>query len=198
MSLDQAYWEIRWQRGETGWDMRQASPPLMEYALQISPEKRTRTQVLLPGCGNGHEALALAEAGFAGLTMLDIAPTAVAAIQQRLDARRPAYPARVLCTDFFEHTDRYDLILEQTFFCALNPDLRAAYAQKMFDLLNPGGKLAGVWFDRAFPGGPPFGGNTEEYKTLFAPFFRLHTVAPCYNSIPARAGSEVFMILERL
>jgi len=198
MSLDQSYWEIRWQRGETGWDMRQASPPLINYALQISPEKRSQTQVLIPGCGNGHEALTLAEAGFAGLTLLDIAPTAVAAIQEQLDAQPPAYPARVLCTDFFEHADRYDLVLEQTFFCALDPVLRAAYAQKMFDLLNPGGKLAGVWFDRTFEGGPPFGGNVLEYKKLFAPFFRLHTVAPCYNSIPARAGSEVFMILERL
>lgn len=198
MSLDRAYWEVRWQRGKTGWDMRQASPPLMEYALQTDVYQRRHMQVLIPGCGNGHEAFVLAEAGFAGLTLLDIAPTAVDSIQEQLDAHPPLFPARVLCTDFFEHQDRYSLILEQTFFCALDPELRPNYVQKMHELLHPGGKLAGVWFDRTFVGGPPFGGNTEEYKTLFAPFFRLHTVAPCYNSIPARAGSEVFMILERL
>ena len=197
MPLHQGYWETRWQRGETGWDMRQASPPLMNYALQTNPDKRRHMQVLIPGCGNGHEAFALAEAGFAGLTLLDIAPTAVVSIQAQLDTHPPAFPARVLCTDFFEHHDRYDLILEQTFFCALDPVLRTNYVQKMHELLRPGGKLAGVWFDRTFEGGPPFGGSAEEYKMLFAPFFQLHTVAPCYNSIPARVGSEVFMILER-
>jgi hypothetical protein len=29
--LDQAYWNTRWQNNETGWDMRQASPAIMEY-----------------------------------------------------------------------------------------------------------------------------------------------------------------------
>ncbi|MCS7037470.1 MAG: SAM-dependent methyltransferase, partial [Saprospiraceae bacterium] len=57
--------------------------------------------------------------------------------------------------------------------------------------------LAGVLFDRDFEGGPPFGGHAEEYRALFEPLFRIHTLEPCYNSIPPRAGAEVFIILKK-
>ncbi|MEP0714429.1 MAG: SAM-dependent methyltransferase, partial [Algoriphagus sp.] len=70
------------------------------------------------------------------------------------------------------------------------------YALKMLSLLNPGGKLVGVWFDREFDfDGPPFGGNANEYKVLFEKYFEVKECSPCYNSIPERMGSEVFMIL---
>ena len=42
---------------------------------------------------------------------------------------------------FFEHNKKYDLILEQTFFCALNPALRRAYVAKVYELLNVNGKF---------------------------------------------------------
>ena len=87
--------------------------------------------------------------------------------------------------------------VEQTFFCALNPAERPAYAKKMSELLVPGGKVAGVLFDAEFEGGPPFGGNREEYSRYFVPFFKIKTLERCYNSIKPRAGRELFMILEK-
>jgi len=171
----------------------------MAYADQIPPERRDLA-VLIPGCGNGYEAVYLLQHGFSKLTMLDIAPTAIAALRERLDISFPAWPdcLQLRCGDFFQHAGQYDLILEQTFFCALPPDLRAAYVLQMKELLRPGGRLAGVWFDRPFEGGPPFGGSVEEYVILFSPHFQSKTLAPCYNSIPPRAGSEVFGIFEKM
>ena len=64
----------------------------------------------------------------------------------------------------------------------------------MFEVLNPGGKLAGVLFNRAFEGGPPFGGNMDEYVQLFSEKFVVKTMAACYNSIEPRMGSEVFVV----
>lgn len=154
--------------------------------------------VLIPGCGNGYEAAYLLENGFRHVTMLDIAPTAVEMIRRRMEASAPelAVHLQLICGDFFKHEGAYDLILEQTFFCALDPALREDYVRKMKALLKPGGKLAGVLFDKSFPGGPPFGGSISEYKRLFEPHFRIKTMAPCYNSIPPRAGAEAFFILE--
>jgi hypothetical protein len=43
--------------------------------------------------------------------------------------------------------------------------------------------------------GPPFGGNTDEYKTIFSSFFNIKTMETCYNSIPPRKDSEVFIHL---
>jgi len=194
------FWETRWQNGETGWDIRTASPPLTAYAEQIAPERRRDLAVLIPGCGNGYEALWLLEKGFRNVTMLDIAPTAVETLRHRVEAASPGLAGglRLVCGNFFEHEGAYDLILEQTFFCALDPSLREDYVLKMKELLKPGGKIAGVLFDREFPGGPPFGGSRAEYERLFAPHFRIRTLAPCYNSIPPRAGAEAFFILEKL
>lgn len=192
------FWESRWQNGQTGWDLGMASPPLTQYADQITTDKRT-CRVLIPGCGNGYEALHLLTLGFENITMLDIAPTAVERLKARLSDQFPEWASRlqVLCTDFFSFSGTFDLILEQTFFCALDPALRPDYVRQMHALLAPAGRLAGVLFDADFPGGPPFGGHTAEYRRLFEPYFRIKTMEPCYNSIPPRAGAEVFVILEK-
>lgn len=195
--MNQLFWENRWLNGQTGWDLGAASPPLTDYADSIPPEKR-HISVLIPGCGNGYEALYLLRQGFTDITMLDIAPTAVARLETRLNKEFPGWRDQltIVCADFFEISGSFDLILEQTFFCALDPALRQAYVEKMFALLKPGGHLAGVLFDRDFEGGPPFGGHQPEYIALFTPFFTIKTMTPCLNSIPPRAGSEVFFVLE--
>jgi SAM-dependent methyltransferase len=105
---------------------------------------------------------------------------------------------RVQEANFFAWEGAYDLILEQTFFCALPPDRRPAYVRHMHRLLKPGGRLVGVLFDREFgTAGPPFGGSRAEYETLFVPFFTPRVLAPCYNSAPPRRGTEVFISLEK-
>jgi hypothetical protein len=66
----------------------------------------------------------------------------------------------------------------------------------MHQLLRAGGYLAGVLFNRSFDGGPPFGGTKEEYQKRFEKYFRIIKMEICYNSIPPRAGSELFFIAE--
>ena len=50
----------------------------------------------------------------------------------------------VILGDFFEHTGQYDLIIEQTFFCAIDPKLREKYVAQSSALLKPSGKIIGV------------------------------------------------------
>jgi len=188
-SIDQAYWEQRWLNGSTGWDVGAPTPPLREYIDQLTDKS---IRMLIPGCGNAYEADYLLSKGFTSVTLVDIAKPAVEKLRARYagDDR-----IRVLNEDFFRHQQSYDLILEQTFFCALDPALRKDYVEHMRRLLHPRGTLAGVLFSREFSDpGPPFGGNKEEYEKLFSPFFTIHTLAPCYNSIGPREGTEVFMI----
>jgi SAM-dependent methyltransferase len=113
--------------------------------------------------------------------------------------RFPDFPKENLHhQNFFDHDNSYDLILEQTFFCALNPELREEYSKKMVDLLNPGGKLVGVLFDRIFDSqGPPFGGRKDGYLLYFNQKFEILTYEECYNSIPERTGSELFVRLRK-
>ena len=105
---------------------------------------------------------------------------------------------QIINADFFELEGKYDLIIEQTFFCALNPELRKDYVQKMKSLLNPKGKIVGLMFQ--FPltvEGPPFGGSKEEYISLFQYDFNIITMETAYNSIAPRANKELFVIFEK-
>ena len=105
---------------------------------------------------------------------------------------------QIINSDFFELEGKYDLIIEQTFFCALNPELREDYVRKMKSILNPKGKIAGLLFQ--FPltaEGRPFGGSNEEYIALFKKDFNIVTMKTAYNSISPRKNKELFVIFEK-
>lgn len=191
-TLNKDYWENRYKNNDNPWDAGTITAPIKQYIDQLTDKT---AHILVPGAGNGHEFAYLAENGFDNARVLDIA-------QQPLDnitARLPHLnPERIIFGDFFEHAGQYNLIIEQTFFCALPPALRQNYVTKMHSLLVPGGKLAGLLFD--FPlteDGPPFGGSREEYIDLFSPYFKINMLHRAYNSIKPRQDRELFFIFEK-
>lgn len=190
--LDADYWNDRYQNDTAAWDLGKVSPPLKAYIDQFA-EKNLK--LLLPGCGNAWEAEYLLLKGFTQITVIDIAPDLVQSLQQKF--KDATQSINIVCHDFFRFEGQFDLVIEQTFFCALSPNLRQFYVSKMYELIKPGGKLVGLLFDRAFEDGPPFGGSKQEYIDLFSPFFEILTMEPCYNSIPPRQGTELFSILKR-
>lgn len=189
--LDAQYWNERYQNCATGWDIGTVSTPLKEYIDQLDSKE---LRILIPGCGNAYEAAYLLEKGFTNITLIDIAPV----LTKKLADQFPAYinkSLHIITGDFFQLQGHYDLILEQTFFCALDPALRENYVLKMKELLAPKGKLVGVLFNRDFSGGPPFGGSIAEYKKLFSGYFESVYLEPCYNSIAPRKDAEAFVVL---
>jgi methyl halide transferase len=194
------YWDDRYQQGNTGWDMGQVSPPLQAYFDQLTNKA---ISILIPGCGNAYEATYLLEKGFTSVTLVDISAVLIAKLHEKF-RDQPHQGLTLIAANFFELSGGYDLIVEQTFFCALDPSQRTSYVQQAYDLLRPGGKLAGLLFDRDFPGekdspaGPPFGGNKEEYRELLEKRFVIKTLQPCYNSIVPRTGTELFFIAQKL
>lgn len=190
-TLNNHYWENRYQNKETGWDVGQITTPLKEYIDQIEDKS---LKILIPGAGNAYELDYLLSKGFTNVFVADFAETPL----QNIKTRFPDFPDKqLLQTDFFELNDKFDLILEQTFFCALSPELRKDYAEKMSELLNEKGKLFGLLFD--FPltsEGPPFGGSKTEYLTLFSKKFDIKVLETAYNSIKPRAKKELFFIFQ--
>lgn len=184
--LSAAYWEKRYQQQQTGWDIGKPSTPLVTF---IDGIKNKDTSILIPGCGNSYEAEYIVQQGFTNLTVIDIAPSPVERLKEKIGAK-----ATVLLEDFFQHKGSYDFILEQTFFCALDPLLRPAYVKKMSELLNNKGKLVGVLFNKQFETNPPFGGSKKEYEELFSKHLQLLKMEECYNSIAPREGTELFFI----
>ena len=80
--MDQNFWEKKWQENKTGWDLGSASPPIVEY-FQSYPNKNIK--ILIPGCGNAHEAEFLLKERFKNITILDISPTAVAILKKKFE-----------------------------------------------------------------------------------------------------------------
>ncbi len=193
MELDEIFWNDKYLSGQMGWDIGYVSTPLKEYIDQLT-DKNIR--ILIPGGGNSHEAEYLFKQGFKNVEVVDISAIPLRNFKKRV----PLFPEQnLLHQDFFELNGQYDLILEQTFFCALDPSLREAYAEKMVKLLKPSGKLVGLLFNIPLNADkPPYGGNLEEYRALFSKYFKIDKMEPAYNSIPPRAGNEVFMSLAPL
>lgn len=189
--LDQSYWNERYESGYTGWDIGHVADPLKTYFDQLTNKD---ISILIPGGGNSYEAIYLMEQGFTNVTIVDIS-TVVTERLQKNHAQWLDKGLQIICMDFFDLDRQFDRIIEQTFFCALLPDLREAYAKKMAALLKPGGKIAGVWFNREFEGGPPFGGDVRDYTTLFSRYFERVDFTPCYNSIQPRKNAEVFGLI---
>ncbi|WP_291870107.1 methyltransferase domain-containing protein [Maribacter sp.] len=193
MNLNKEFWENKYRNEDTGWDIGSISTPLKEYISQLNDKD---IKILIPGVGKGHEVIYLHEQGFTNVYVIDIAHQPLNHILSSV----PNFPKEHLIQDDFfnlQLTD-FDLILEQTFFCALDPVLRNKYATTMHHLLKKEGKLAGLLFD--FPKtekGPPFGGCIKEYKNLFSPLFTLKTLEKASNSILPRANRELFFIFEK-
>lgn len=191
--INKTYWDNRYRNGQTGWNIGDISTPLKTYFDQL---KDKSLKILIPGAGNAYEAEYLWQNGFKNVFVLDLA-------KQPLDnfkKREPSFPSNQLInSDFFEMEGAFDLIIEQTFFCALQPSLRQNYVNQAHGLLSPHGKIVGLLFNFELTHkGPPFGGSQTEYLTLFTPKFEIKTLEPSINSIKQRQGKELFFIFERL
>lgn len=190
--LDSRYWESRYQDNSTGWDLGKASRPLEYYIEQLSDKD---LKILIPGGGNSYEAEYLIKRGFKNTFVVDLSKTALMNLKNRV----PDFPSsQLLQKDFFDINMKFDLILEQTFFCAINPSLRNNYAEKISELLTDNGKLVGLLFNvPLYQEHPPFGGNKNEYEKYFEPYFNIEIMELCYNSESERKGKELFIKLQK-
>ncbi len=189
--MDATFWNTYYETDNMPWDAGSITTPLKEYIDQLA-DKNIR--ILIPGCGNAHEAEYLVKQGFTQVYVCDWAKEALSKFRERV----PHFPeSHLILADFFKLEEQFDLILEQTFFCALLPALRPAYAQQMHQLLSPKGKLVGLLFNMEKEDGPPFGGDLVEYQSLFQPIFEHVKIEECYNSIKPRQGKEFFIQLRK-
>ncbi|WP_299129343.1 methyltransferase domain-containing protein [uncultured Winogradskyella sp.] len=191
--LNKSYWENRYKTSETRWNIGEPSTPIKTYIDQLNNKS---LKILIPGAGNGYEAEYLWKNGFKNTFILDIASTPLNNFKKRV----PEFPERqILHCDFFKVNIKFDLILEQTFFCALPPSLRPSYVDKTHSLLKEKGKLAGLLFNfKLTENGPPFGGSKKAYLNYFDSNFNIKVLEPSINSIKSRQGKELFFIFEKL
>ncbi|MGB2401803.1 MAG: methyltransferase domain-containing protein [Akkermansiaceae bacterium] len=193
MATEQRDWNQDYSVGRTPWDKGAPSPALLE--VLDSEELPAGSEVLVPGCGYGHDVSAIAKAGCM-VTGLDISELALAGAK----SLNSADGARYELGDFFDlaHAEakRYDVIWEHTCFCAITPDQRDRYVDAAHRLLKPEGILIGVFFAFAQPPedvGPPYKTNIESIERHFKKYFTLEWGRLPQNHFPTREGEEWLM-----
>lgn len=181
------YWDTRYQEKRTGWDIGYHNSLHTDY---IEKNYTQEACILVPGAGSAYEVEYLWQRGFKNVYACDYAPMP----KELFIKRVPHFPeSQYLSGDFFQVTQKFDVVLEQTFFCAIDPKLREKYVEHMHSILKPKGIIFGVFFEMHKPDGPPFGGSASEYKQLFSSKFEIATMKPSVESIPQRMGSELIV-----
>jgi 2-polyprenyl-3-methyl-5-hydroxy-6-metoxy-1,4-benzoquinol methylase len=189
------YWNrIYEEEGRPGWDMDGATPLLDELLELARPlGLRPGASLVVPGCGYGHDAVALEARGFA-VTGLDFAPLAIQGAMQR-------YGDRVAWSQadwFTTHLGPWDAIFDHTCFVAMDPARRPAYVEACAGHLKPGGLwLAGLFHDVNGRQGPPHATPMAEMRTLAEARFEVLHLAHATASHPRRAGREFLLIGRR-
>ena len=192
MNLSEAFWDDRYKNRDTGWDLGEVSPPIKAYIDQLLDRD---IRILIPGGGNAYEAEYLHSKGFKNVYVVDISKTALSNIKKRV----PTFPSpHLIHKNFFELEMTFDLMIEQTFFCAINPELREQYVSKSYQILSTKGKVVGLLFDAPLNSDkPPFGGCKQDYVEHFKNQFNILLMEDSHNSHKSRLGKELFFIIQK-
>ena len=186
-------WQRHYDEDDLGWDLGQVAPPFVNLfeSKTIFPGK-----TLVPGCGRGHEVIFLAENGFE-VTAVDFSLGAINYLKSTVQERK--LKCEILHMNFFEmdavHNGTFDMVIEQTFFCAISPEQRTSYVSTVARALKQGGMLAGLFYHTGEEGGPPFNTTREDIVKHFSDSFEIRQLTKAEDSAEQRKNKEWLVIL---
>lgn len=194
-------WEGRYQAGDMPWEKGRAAPPLLEILEKSGPEVFGQGPVLVPGCGLGHDARALASLGIPVIG-LDLSQKALELAGTFKKSGNETYELEDFLEPEWRNGREFSAIWEHTCFCAIHPFDRDRYARAAADCLVEGGILAGVFFLTPHdPGdedaGPPFGATVSELERRFSPWFTPIGGWVPEAAYPGREGREWIGLFRR-
>jgi methyl halide transferase len=185
-------WQEAWQQGRTRWDEGESPPALLDL---VGSDSLPVGRALVPGAGSGYDVLSLASSQ-RSVVGVDVAPLAA----ERFESLRRGHPhaehTRFVVGDFFtlDFGTRFDLIFDYTFLCALEPQMRPGWAERMDELLGEDGELVTLIFPvdptPMNPGSPPHPMSPELVVELLSPRFESRFLEPVQHSHPGRQGKE--------
>jgi len=195
-------WEAMWQNEEKNgeskpkFDCNRTEPALVHFLAKNTtfvPElqKTKSARVLVPGCGRGYALETFSSTFFdseniVGLEVSETARNACEAYQSENKSK-----AKCVVEDFFTHDDKYDVIYDCTFLCAIQPTQRHVWAEQMRNLTKKGSRVISLVFPLGdFKGGPPFALSPELVKSLLQNDFDVEELIQVPEDMWARGRPE--------
>ena len=188
-------WEALYQAGDTRWEKGAPHPELIAILRKLPLHGR----VLVPGCGFGHDARAIA-ATADEVVGIDIAPSAIAGAKQHPAVGGERYAVADLFALPAAMRGAFDWVFEHTCFCAISPERREDYVAAITRALVPGGRVLAIFYmtPDMDPGeeGPPFGSTKAELDERFGDAFRVLAEWVPAATHPGREGRELCRVME--
>lgn len=200
---DPVDWAERYREEHTPWDLGHAHGELRARLArgELAPP-RDGARAYVPGCGRGHDALALARAGWR-VTAVDLVDSLAGPLQAELEPLGGDFHAGDALAMGGGGSDlggAFDLVWEHTFLCALAPELRPAWSAMVRRCLRPGGHFAALIFPLDKPlelGGPPWGYDLERLREWLGEGYELVEDAGVDPALEERAWGQAFALLRR-
>jgi len=191
------FWNTKYKNNDTSWDIGEATPIFINWSKSL----KSNQKILVPGAGNGHDALYLASLDHE-VYALDFSKNAINNIQNQASVK--SISINTICKDFFNldkaYNNYFDVIVEYTFFCAIPINKRTDYIKKIYNLLNSNGIFVAILLPINKPlseGGPPYGVNINKTISDFKEYFNIIEIDKSPISITPRKDNEVFVILSK-
>ncbi|CAN0922980.1 Probable thiol methyltransferase 2 [Linum grandiflorum] len=187
-------WDKCWEQGLIPWDLGRTTPVIL-HLLQAGTLPKGRA--LVPGCGTGYDVVAMAcpERFVVGL---EISDKAIEKANQLFSNSPNSNHFAFVKAEFFNWnpSEKFDLIFDYTFFCAIEPNMRPEWAQRINDLLRPDGELITLIFPISdHVGGPPYKVSVSEYEELLHPMgFKAVLIADNELAVGPRKARNSVMI----
>ena len=187
------FWEESYKKGLVGWNLKSATPAFVDL-LNNELFKDKKTMLVL---GYGYDAIEAAKSGY-DVTAIDFSETAIKFASEL--ALKENVKINFLLDDFFliDEKLKFDIVYDYVTYCAINPDRRKEYADKIASLLDNDGIFVIILFpieDRI--GGPPFAVDVSEAEELFGTKHELVLSTDKINTIKPRKGRELLQVYRK-
>ena len=175
--------------------MKSATPAFLDLLNNyLLKDKKT---LLVIGSGHGYDAVAAAKKGFK-VTANDFSETANKFASEL--AVNEKVKINFLTEDLFliDETMKFDIVYDYVTYCAINPQRRKEYADKVASLLNQTGLFIIILFPiEERTGGPPFAVDVKEAEKLFGEKMKLVLSTDEIRTIKPRKGRELLQIYRK-
>ena len=191
------FWDERYRNNETGWDIGGPTPVFKEWI----DTQLAKKSICILGAGNGWDAVYFAKLGHK-VTAVDFSFEAIKNIKALASENNVILTT--LEEDIFNldnsFSNMFDVVLEYTCFCAIDPDNRNKYISVVNAILKPDGLFVALLFPLLkdyYNSGPPFHVDLNKTIKLFNKYFKIIDKIKPKLSIASRIDKEVLAIMRK-